>query len=105
MINSGDLKLISNLEFKRKLVSLYDRYESIDELQRNHLQALDENFFPKYVYMVDYITGEVLVPIEENILVKNYFGFSANELQTHIAYYRSALKRNQQLDSLLRVKF
>lgn len=104
MINSGDLKLIGNLEFKRKLVSLYDRYKSIDELQRNHLQALDENFFPKYVYMVDYISGEVLVPIEENILVKNYFAFSANELQTHTAYYQSAVKTNQQLDSLLRGK-
>lgn len=101
MISSGDLKLINNLSLKRKLVSLYDRYETIDMLQQNHLQALDNNYFPKYVYMVDYLSGEVLEPIEKDILVKNYFAFSANELSTHLAFYNVALKQNQELDSLI----
>lgn len=101
MINSGDLKLISNLELKRKLVSLYDRYDVIDYLQKNHLQALDLNFFPKYVYMVDYIDGKVIMPIEEDILVKNYFAWAANELSMHIAYYKSGLEKNMELDSMI----
>ena len=105
MINSGDLKLMDNIILKRKLISLYDLYEIIDYLQKNHLQALDENFFPKYVYMVDYITGEVLQPIEKDILVKNYFGFMASELSAHLNYYKSAVELNLQLDSLISSEF
>lgn len=104
MINSGDLKLINDFDVKKKLTRLYDRYSQIENLQENHLQAMDQNFFPKFVYMVDYATGEVLIPIEKEILVKNYFAFSANELGAHIAYYKSALKINQQLDSLIQQK-
>ena len=105
MINSGDLKLINDPELKRLLVSLYDKYQTIDYLQQNHLQALDENYFPRYVLMVDYITGEVLQPLEEDILIKNYFAFSANELGTHVEFYKSALKVNQTLDSLILKNF
>lgn len=104
MINSGDLKLINNLVIKQRLVALYDRYQVIDHLQKNHLQALDENFFPKYVYMVDYVAGEVLVPMEEDILVKNYFAFVVNELGTHLAYYNSVLQMNEKLDSLIQLE-
>ena len=104
LISSGDLKLINDMNVKRRLMSLYQRYENIDELQQNHLEALDENFFPRYVLMVDYIKGEVLEPIEQNILVKNYFAFSYNELTTHLAYYQSAFNLNQKLDSLIVVQ-
>lgn len=101
MINSGDFKLIENLVVKRKLIGLYNLYQGIEELEKNHLQALDQNFFPKYVYMVDYISGELLAPIEKDILVKNYFAFTANELSVHSSHYMAALKRNKELDSLI----
>lgn len=101
MVNSGDLKLINDLELKRNLVALYDQYEDIVMLQENHLQALDENYFPRFVHMVDYITGELLVPIEKDILIKNYFAFMVSELDNHVAFYRAALAKNQRLDSLI----
>lgn len=101
MLNSGDLKLINDFAIKRKLVALYDFYQAIENQQQNHLQALDQNFFPKYVYMIDYVAGDVLQPIEEDILVKNYFAFSASEVGRHVAYYKAALKTNKELDSLL----
>lgn len=104
MISSGDLKLINDFQLKRKLVSLYDTYKVIDDFQNNHLQALDENYFPKYVKMVDYVEDKVLEPIEADILIKNYFAFSANELSTHIKFYERALEKNSQLDSLIRTK-
>lgn len=103
MVSSGDLKLITNFDIKRKMISLYDHYELIEELQENHLQALDKNYFPKYVYMVDFITQEVVEPIEEDMLIKNYFGWCANDLSNQIGYYQSAMKRNLALDSLIKI--
>ncbi|WP_421763964.1 DUF6090 family protein [Ekhidna sp.] len=101
MINSGDFKLISNLELKRQLVSLYHRYETIEEFQDNHLQALDDNYFPHYVQLVDYITYQPIKPLEKDILIKNYFAYSANDVNGHVNFYRSALRKVIKLDSLI----
>ena len=101
MISSGDLKLVENFPLKRKLISLYDYYDVIDQFQINHLRALDDNYFPKYVYMVDYMSDEVVVPIEEDLMIKNYFAFCANEMSQHVGYYQTALDRNKQLISAI----
>lgn len=105
MISSGDLKLISDMELKRRLISLYDTYQLIEELEDNYLEALDENYFPKYVELVDYVEGEVIAPIEEDMMIKNYFAYSANDLGSHISLYKLALRKNQLLDSLIATNF
>ncbi|NMM49926.1 hypothetical protein [Marinigracilibium pacificum] len=101
MINSGDLKLITDLSLKRKLTRLYKLYNVIDEAQQNHLQALDENYFPLIVNQIDYEKGEAISSIDGNLLIKNYFIFSINELDAHIYLYKKAMKLNEELDSLI----
>jgi hypothetical protein len=43
LLQSGDLKLIDSEQTKRELLRLLKVYESIDNMQKKILQALDDN--------------------------------------------------------------
>ena len=74
-------------------------------MQENHLEAMDVNYFPRHESLIDYVTGEILRPIEQDILIKNYFVFMVNELDTHVRFYQSALDKNQKLEDLIQDVF
>ncbi|MCP4460453.1 MAG: hypothetical protein GY816_20895, partial [Cytophagales bacterium] len=81
---------------------LHSRYEEIENLQDNWMQALDDNYFPFVMLNFDYSTWETANPeFHKELLIKNFFSFSINDLNTHVAYYKHVKKSAVKLDSLI----
>ena len=101
LLQSGDLKLIDSEEIKKELLRLLKVYESIDNMQKNFLQALDDNYFPMLLTKVDMIE---FVPTDPDFLygmeIKNYCAFTLNEISRHIRTYKYA---QNQVDKVARL--
>ncbi len=91
LLQSGDLKLIDSEETKKELLRLLKVYESIDNMQKNFLQALDDNYFPILLTKVDMTINK---PIDSDffysIQIKNYCVFTLSETKQHIQTYKFA---------------
>lgn len=91
LIQSGDLKLIDAEDTKRELLRLLKLYESVDDMQNNFLDALDENYFPMLLSKIDMSAFKV---VDEaffyGIEIKNYSAFTLSEISRHIKVYKSA---------------
>ncbi len=91
LLQSGDLKLIDSEETKKELLRLLKVYESIDNMQKNFLQALDDNYFPILLTKVDMTKNKPIDPeFFYSIRVKNYCVFTLNETRQHIRTYKFA---------------
>jgi len=91
LIQSGDLKLINSDKTKRELLRLLRIYESIDNIQKNLLQALDDNYFPMLLSKVDMIEFKAIDPdYFYGVEMKNYCVFTLNETSQHIRNYEYA---------------
>ncbi len=102
MMQSGDLKLIQSEEIKRELLRLLKIYESIDFMQKNFLQALDDNYFPMLLSQVDMSNMEVADPdFFYGIEIRNYTIFALNETGQHINSYNYAQKQIGKLMALI----
>jgi len=102
IIASGDFKLIDNPEIKKNLIRLYSEYRTIEKVQNNYLDALDNNFFPYLVENFDYLSGTPTVPdLHKSLMIKNHFLYAINDVSTHIHYYKKAQKIALNLDSLI----
>ena len=105
MIASGDFKLIKDNEIKRELVKLHSRYQDIDNLQINFLQAMDDSFIPLVMQNIDMTTGKSVNPnFHKDLSVKNFFIFTVNDLSHHVSSYNDAKKSILKLDSLINEK-
>ncbi|NER15076.1 hypothetical protein GWK08_16600 [Leptobacterium flavescens] len=91
LLQSGDLKLIDSEQTKRELMRLLQMYESIDNMQINFLQALDENYFPMLISKVDMTELRTTDPdYFYGIEIKNYCAYTLNETDRHIKNYKYA---------------
>lgn len=101
LLQSGDLKLIDSEETKRELLRLLKLYEEIDNMQKNFLQALDQNYFPMLLSKVDMIEFKAIDPdYFYGVEIKNYNVFTINETDQHIRMYKYA---RQQASRVLEV--
>tara|TARA_R110002073_G_scaffold14554_2_gene59328 strand:- start:8186 stop:8845 length:660 start_codon:yes stop_codon:yes gene_type:complete len=99
LLQSGDLKLIDSEQVKRELLRLLKIYESIDNMQKNFLHALDDNYFPMLLTKVDMIEFKAVDPdFFYGVEIKNYCGFTLNETSQHIQNY---LKAQSQVNKVI----
>lgn len=104
LLASGDFKKIENPNTKRNLIALYSRYDVIDNLQKNFIDALDQNYFPYLLHNFDYTSYQVINPdYHKSPVIRNVLAFSANEISNHLAFYQSTAKMVNKLDSLIQV--
>ena len=102
LLQSGDLKLIDSKETKKELLRLLKIYESIDNMQNNFLQALDDNYFPMLLTKVDMVTFKAVDPnFFYDIEIKNYAVFTLSETRQHIRTYKYAQKQVHKLMELI----
>ncbi len=102
LLQSGDLKLIDSDKTKKELLRLLKVYDSIDNMQKNFLQALDDNYFPMLLTKVDMtklkaIDSKFFYGVE----IKNYCGFTLNETSQHIRTYKYAQKQLVKVTDLI----
>jgi len=101
LLQSGDLKLIKSEQTKRELLRLLRVYESIEVMQRNFLQALDDNYFPMLLTKVDMVAFQTIDPqFFYGLEVKNYCAYTLNETEQHIRTYKVA---QEQVSKVMRL--
>jgi hypothetical protein len=102
LLQSGDFKLIDSEEIKKELLRLLKIYESIDLMQNNFLQALDQNYFPMLLSKVDMIKFQAIDPaFFYEIEIKNYCAYTLNETDQHIRTYKYALGQVDKVTKLI----
>lgn len=109
MRESGDFKLITSDKIKRDLLKLNDEYRLIDQLQKNYMQGLDDEFIPMWVRHADMVSNELIYPeIIKEPIFKNMVAFSWNETsQRSKQLARTIIKISalrEQLESSVRYK-
>lgn len=105
MIASGDFKLINHIGIKRHLIVLHTLYDGIEELEKNYIQALDDNYFPFLVENFDYTTFQPANPnFHKSLRLRNFFMYSINDRSSHINAYKNARKIAIKLDSVILVE-
>lgn len=105
LLQSGDLKLIDSDEIKKELLRLLKIYESIDNMQKNFLQALDDNYFPMLLTKVDMIEFETIDPdYFYGIEMKNYCAYTLNETSQHIRTYEYAQKQVEKVKNAINLE-
>ena len=88
LLQSGDLKLIESKNTKKELMRLLNYYESINTMQSNFLQALDENYFPMLLSNVDMMEFKAVdSSFFYSLEIKNYCAFTLSETKIHIGMY------------------
>lgn len=94
LLQSGDIKLITSRPIKKELIKLIKLYDIIDESQRNHLQALDNNYFPALMTRLDLVTDKTNDPDWfYSVQMRNYFAFSMNDVNNIVGQYKYALNQ------------
>jgi len=101
LLQSGDLKLIESKQIKKEILRILKVYESIETMQNNFLQALDDNYFPMLLTKVDMIEFKAIDPsFFYDLEIKNYCAYTLNETSQHINSYKYA---QAQVDKLTRL--
>ena len=103
LLQSGEFKLIDSEQTKRELMRLLRIYESIDNVQNNFLQALDDNYFPMLLSKVDMIDFKATDPdYFYGVEIKNYCAFTLNETGQHIDIYKYAQRQVNKVMELIK---
>jgi hypothetical protein len=102
LIQSGDLKLIDSEEIKKELLRLLKIYESINIMQQNFLQALDDNYFPMLLTNLDMVEFKATDPnFFYSVEIKNYCAFTLDETSQHIRTYKYAQNQVEKLSKAI----
>ncbi|WP_100656891.1 DUF6090 family protein [Alteromonas flava] len=91
MRESGDFKLISDAQIKRRLLKVNKRYFLQQTLQHNYMQGLDDEFIPMWVRHADMLENKLVDPsILNHPLFKNMLGFAWNETSIRLRNLKDA---------------
>jgi hypothetical protein len=102
LLQSGDFKVIDSDQTKRELLRLLKIYSSIDKMQNNFLQALDDNYFPMLISKVDMMEMKAIDPeYFYSVEITNYCGFTLSETARHLKNYQYAQNQVNEVMSLI----
>lgn len=102
MQESGDFRLLSDADTKTRLLKLVRQYRRIDTLQQNFMQALDDGYIPLLMTGFDIMAQRVTDPeFLDNQLFRNFFPYTYQEVESRLAFYRSAREQAQELVEII----
>ena len=91
MQESGDFKLLSDAEIKKRILKLERRYKLIALLQSNYVDAVDDVYVPMMMRGFDIAATEVTDPaMLEDLLFRNFFVYTKQDTETLLYQYRHA---------------
>jgi hypothetical protein len=91
MQESGDFRLLSDADTKKRLLKLVRRYRLIDTLQGNFIQAMDDEYIPLMMSGFDIASGRVTDPaMLEDQVFANFFAFTYQDIEMRLSVYSSA---------------
>lgn len=99
---SGDFRLLQDIEIKRKIIQLKRAYDNIYVLQDNFQKALDNQIVPMIIKNVDLINDKLVnEDFLNDIQLSNIVGYSLNDIKVRIKNYKYSLEIAQELKLLL----
>lgn len=91
MRESGDFRLLSNDDIKRDILKLARTYRTIETLETNYLQALDDEYVPILMRAFDLSEGRITdAGLADNQVFRNFFPFALDDTRTRVAVYEDA---------------
>jgi hypothetical protein len=91
MQESGDFRLLSDAEIKKRILKLERRYKLIALLQSNYLDAVDDVYVPMMMQGFDIAAMEVTDPtMLEDLLFRNFFVYTKQDTESLLYQYRHA---------------
>lgn len=91
LLESGDFRLISDRNIKKGLLGLSRRWQLIDTLQGNYLQALDDEYIPLMMRGFDLVEMRVA---DDSLLsdqtFRNFFPYALQDTERLVSIYQSA---------------
>jgi hypothetical protein len=98
MQESGDFRLLSDADTKKRLLKLVRRYRLIDTLQGNFIQAMDDEYIPLMMSGFDLASATVSDPaLLDNQAFSNFFAYTYQDIETRLSVYSSARDDAQSL--------
>jgi hypothetical protein len=98
MQESGDFRLLSDTDIKKGLLRLIRRYREIEVLQKNFLQALDDEYIPIMMRKFDLLGGRITDnSLASDQVFVNFFGFTLQDTGMRIDVYVKAKAQAQGL--------
>ena len=102
MQESGDFRLLQDAVTKKRLLRLVRGYRMIDTLQKNFIQAMDDEYIPLMMAGFDLLEQRVTDPaILGNQVFRNFFPYTYQDIETRLAVYRSARDQAQELVEII----
>ena len=102
MMESGDFRLLSDATIKKKVLRLSRRWQEIEVLQTNFLQALDDAYIPLMMRSFDMAGQRITDPaIIENQVFKNFFMYTIQDASGRVRAYEYAREQCLELLELL----
>ena len=102
MQESGDFRLLSDADTKKRLLKLVRRYRLIDTLQGNFIQAMDDEYIPLMMSGFDLASARVTDPaILDNQAFTNFFAYTYQDIETRVSVYSSARDDARELLGLI----
>jgi hypothetical protein len=91
MQESGHFRLLSDPEIKRDLLKLMQRYQFIDELQKNFIQALDDGYIPLMMGGYDILNGRLTdTSLPQSTFFRNFFAFALEDTSQRLGALKEA---------------
>lgn len=88
MQESGDFRLLSEGDTKKRLLKLVRRYRLIDTLQENFIQAMDDEYIPLMMSGFDMASARVTDPsMLDDQVFTNFFSYTYQDIETRLSVY------------------
>lgn len=98
MQESGDFRLLSDPDLKKGILKLVRRYRLVDELQRNFIQALDDEYIPLMMSRYDIKESRLSDPtLVDDQVFRNFFMFTYQDTDQRVRVLRSSREQAQGL--------
>jgi ABC-type transporter Mla subunit MlaD len=98
MQESGDFRLLSDDDTKKRLLRLVRNYRLIDTLQQNFIQAMDDEYIPLMMSSFDILAQRLTDPaILDDQVFKNFFPYTYQDIETRLVVYKSVREQTREL--------
>ena len=103
MQDSGDFRLLSDTAIKSGILRLIRKYREIEELQKNFLQALDDEYIPILMRKFDLMDGRITDnSLAGDQLFVNFFPYTLQETgMRNDAYVQARARVQELLDAII----
>jgi len=102
MQESGDFRLLSDADTKKRLLKLVRQYRLVDTLQDNFIQAMDDEYIPLLMSRFDLVSARVSDPaLFDDQVFTNFFAYTYQDIETRVSVYSSARDDARELLGLI----